>query len=755
MAAKLYYSSLPLNKDNSIRLLHITDTGDDYLRGVLQVVGLDSKPEFDALSYTRGQTTGATRSIRCESCYVTVSENCYSALLSLQRKVKPLVIWVDAVCINQQDKVEIDNHAPYAQRIYSAAQHVYLWLGNSDAKSDEVMAFLASGGLERFLYIDGDHSRGEVAKPLRAYRRLFFFPWVLTKTVDTHDKKPRTQKIGLRCKDGLRFGPFDALLRLLNTPWSTRIWTFQEAILATNPIVVCGQQHVPWVPFAMTILYIHHSKICTGELQRKLGDWVGLILSKDYFERRTHIDEEKGVAQGLLTRYGQHLRDLSKRHHRVRIPKGWLFFCFFVIGLTLCFIKRLRTYAAVWFPTITWLWMIFGLFTDNFSMGKGSERDPLTDSILLEYLLSAVFSRKATDTEDMYYGLQCVLRLLLNRSMRRTSDYQDTMRELTIAMLELTSSVTVLEYAAQGHTRIYSWAPTWGTVSAFGLLSASARTGKLNATHMAREVASNTPRLDLAHNTVTVKGVHLHSIVAVYAFQSIGEKYVPSEHDTHLYNARILRAIVLASQQKAKGAYRVGKDVRAHFPQLKKLKKSITPELLAFFDKIWLDATRPKSLTDKALRMYIQSLLSKENIAISDVLEGRIATDTSSWPPWSNSETESFRVHMTLCRLMSRYRCAFFHASIGLDYQGELWQRIDRTCYGICTDKAEIGDQVVLVEGIIVPLIMRTHNQQYQIVCPAHAFGMMQGQAWEYSLPGSDDDPPVYVQNRQHQIVIS
>ncbi|CAG5137390.1 uncharacterized protein ALTATR162_LOCUS84 [Alternaria atra] len=93
---------------NFIRVLDVRPIPKDATKDVpvecsLRVINLDHKPDFTALSYVWGDTDDK-RSIVCDGALFEVTENCYSALWHLSKKLQGLVIWVDAICINQDDR---------------------------------------------------------------------------------------------------------------------------------------------------------------------------------------------------------------------------------------------------------------------------------------------------------------------------------------------------------------------------------------------------------------------------------------------------------------------------------------------------------------------------------------------------------------------------------------------------------------------------------------------------------------------------
>ena len=70
---------------------------------------LGDQPEYDyeALSYTWGTLEPEPEKyIRLDARHFQVFENLFAALLRLRQSSKPRLIWIDAICINQEDDRE-------------------------------------------------------------------------------------------------------------------------------------------------------------------------------------------------------------------------------------------------------------------------------------------------------------------------------------------------------------------------------------------------------------------------------------------------------------------------------------------------------------------------------------------------------------------------------------------------------------------------------------------------------------------------
>ena len=165
---------------NTIRLLDVQPVPRNAIEGTplkctLQVISLDREHDFTALSYVWGDPR-EKRSILCDSALFEVTTNCYSALWHLSKKLQGLVVWVDAICIDQEDKnKEKSRQLPLMEQIYTKARKVYVWLGEGDKRSDQVMRFMSRGGLR--IYVQSAPDEPPRYRPYAAALRSSFAGW--------------------------------------------------------------------------------------------------------------------------------------------------------------------------------------------------------------------------------------------------------------------------------------------------------------------------------------------------------------------------------------------------------------------------------------------------------------------------------------------------------------------------------------------------------------------------------------------------
>jgi hypothetical protein len=127
------YSSLPSEGDN-VRLLRLLPNKDEaaplqcQLRNYsLQKLGPRTHL-YEALSYVWGNPR-ETLPICVGKYQFPVTVNLHAALSRLRDCSLERIIWVDAVCINQENPEERKHQVQLMAKIYSKAHRVIVWLG--------------------------------------------------------------------------------------------------------------------------------------------------------------------------------------------------------------------------------------------------------------------------------------------------------------------------------------------------------------------------------------------------------------------------------------------------------------------------------------------------------------------------------------------------------------------------------------------------------------------------------------------------
>lgn len=133
-------------RQRNIRLLKLDPPcaeENNLLRETLEIVSLDANPVYDALSYPWGPDKDhPTCSMLCSGVKIPITKNCDDALRSLTRNLKLQHIWIDAICINQNDNNEKSQQIPLMRDIYGKAKRVLIWLGVKTQRSDDAICWV-------------------------------------------------------------------------------------------------------------------------------------------------------------------------------------------------------------------------------------------------------------------------------------------------------------------------------------------------------------------------------------------------------------------------------------------------------------------------------------------------------------------------------------------------------------------------------------------------------------------------------------
>ena len=196
--------------------------GDSLQGQLLHYTHHTSTQAYEALSYCWGnprQTSKNGLYIKDDngeiSC-VPVTPDLEAALRHLRSPHLTRILWVDAICINQQHLAEKTEQVARMSKIYEGASRVLVWLG----LANETSAY----GMDILRYI--------INRP----DRTFMPPWAAEVQL---------------CPLGLfRAGIID----LLSRQWFERTWVVQETTLAHIVTIICGNETVSWPAYDRDIL---------------------------------------------------------------------------------------------------------------------------------------------------------------------------------------------------------------------------------------------------------------------------------------------------------------------------------------------------------------------------------------------------------------------------------------------------------------------------------------------------------------------
>lgn len=197
-------------------------------------VSLADNPLYKALSYTWGDAS-ITKAIVVDGQVVQVTENLESALRHLRQDGESLILWIDAISINQFDDDEKGWQVGQMQDVYRKADRVIVWLGPAANDSDLAMNAIRRVGGEAFK-LRGMSVKEVATKGLRS--RLLDL-----NGLDEGSAEQFYHRIAGKGGSEWHF-PLAAMAALAHRPWWRRVWVLQEFVFAKHLLFVCGLESV-------------------------------------------------------------------------------------------------------------------------------------------------------------------------------------------------------------------------------------------------------------------------------------------------------------------------------------------------------------------------------------------------------------------------------------------------------------------------------------------------------------------------------
>ena len=221
------YSYASLANANNIRLLHLgSGCRSGTLEAHLASHQLDDHCSYEALSYAWGEPD-PTELLLVDDQEFKITKNLHTILLHLRYPDKIRTLWIDAICINQQDGVEKGHQVAMMGQIYQRADTVLCWLGELSTHRLLALKFLQSLAEEapKFLELDqGD-------------RYWTFIDDKLLPGVDVNLVVEAALEAHVEA--------------VYESAWFTRLWIAQEVALAKKPRTLCGTFDLSWAEFEL------------------------------------------------------------------------------------------------------------------------------------------------------------------------------------------------------------------------------------------------------------------------------------------------------------------------------------------------------------------------------------------------------------------------------------------------------------------------------------------------------------------------
>jgi hypothetical protein len=244
---------------------------------------IGQKPVYQALSYTWGPEHD-TLPITINGEEVLVTRNLRVALENVREEDEDVVLWVDAICINQRDTAEKGVQVSQMKDIFTNARQTIVWLGPATEYSDIIIAELSRIGEDL------------------VQRRVRDMMFDMAATKDTKLCETLEQSVKENMADYIedyfrrgahfRFLIFEFAYLLGRDYWS-RVWVIQEFVLSAKLQIRCGRSTILFEHFHATFMFL---VLVRTEFAIRLSQTLG---KDDEYEANNEIHMSVFMHEGL------------------------------------------------------------------------------------------------------------------------------------------------------------------------------------------------------------------------------------------------------------------------------------------------------------------------------------------------------------------------------------------------------------------------------------------------------------------------
>jgi hypothetical protein len=280
---KLEYS--PLDSDGiEIRLLHLHPlTTSTSIECTLSKASLLDPPPYDALSYCWGASEPA-KYINCNGAEVKVTPSLYSALERM-RQNGHFSLWVDAICINQDDNGEKGRQVPRIGTIFRMADRVVAWVGGFANGAEKLKPLIDALSYEqsRIRSVDGDDEQYDHIYPegliMKGNTQASSAESIIVELTELRlEPKPGDHisnpeeceyaRKSVQLRKSTVLEGVTALERYLQRPYWRRIWIIQELALGQDITIYCGTDAITWQNLLTAVQILLQNKLLSTEASR-------------------------------------------------------------------------------------------------------------------------------------------------------------------------------------------------------------------------------------------------------------------------------------------------------------------------------------------------------------------------------------------------------------------------------------------------------------------------------------------------------
>lgn len=369
----------------------------------------------------------------------------------------------------------------------------------------------------------------------------------------------------------------------------------------------------------------------------------------------------------------------------------------------------------------------------------------------MDDLVDVICSRKASEPKDKAFATHTVLQKLLREPLPQPTYELPLAQIYQTLSLDLLGATGSMKAILAGSLCTYQNCPSWTADWSAEFLSYWLR--PLLAYQNSKDAAFGSVafcQLECNQRGILlVRGRKICTVQSCFAFRSTTHVFRDEEKENHVHNLDLMRQVCRAGSPEMQDLIcSPGNHVsfpndidhlylRAYWMLCRKFSWWGAAIMLDFL----VGSAKIASVWwDTIVAFVIFRRLRFRRTPCSELLRAHIAICNSM---------SSTKRHLFLTHDMAS-RCSDpFHASNPKLCQRRarpLWYRLLRRHkrygvrdWGVCTNDVQPGDEVILVAGLSMPLVVRRDGIYYRLVSPAIISNVMQGQAWPCNMTQNDE----------------
>jgi hypothetical protein len=469
-------------------------------------------------------------------------------------------------------------------------------------------------------------------------------------------------------------------------------------VLANNPVIICGGQSVTWNRFALSIVFLNSS-----DKYPSLQEWLDLVYGRAHFQVGGQFRE---LTQAKLKNYRRFCDSLFKLYkgcwYAVTITSGlglsvFLFRLFW--NITNVHTASLTYWIASLGPTLLLILYapISHTLTASLAWDTGGSGLRTNSAGIFDCIMETIRTRKATNPQDISYGLYSAMERFLkpDLSLPRVDYHIPLSRvyaQFTRSLLMNFNTLIPLALAAKSLGP--SWVPNY-----------TQNFGYCYLLDILPERVPNQPPTDNWKfsddhaGLLIVRGRRIGTVARIRHFKRTQNTYQSSDKGLHWLNLSLI----------------------IYWHNMRKKAAPDTP-FREFMGRIFstdIALSGAPHITPKAIEAYARCLLpypyyAKELDELFSAFTGRFPNSGSWWLVLSRYLTQ-WRCRRLCTIIQTHITVTNFLASSGLSLLAT------EKGAGVAAAIGDVrrGDELFIVEGLIIPLVMRKTGPNYRIVARA------------------------------------